>query len=210
MKMRVWYLLVFAIWPQSSAAQVECPSIDDDITRLSCYDAKYGIVAAEEEAAPASEQIEITVDLGEWDKRVDVSALTDEKNVFLFLQSTNRIPGSYGGSGNGRLWLRCMENTTAVLFDFNDHFMSDIQGYGRVEYRIDDLELASISTSTSTDNKTLGLWRGSAAIPFIKRLLGHDQLIVRATPYNESPMTLTYDIRGIDDAIVELRETCSW
>ncbi len=186
-------------------AEKNCKTVPDDVERLACYDAAFGVFVAQPQP---DEQV---ADLGKWERRIDVSALTDEKNVFLLLDSENQISGRYGNTmGTGRLWLRCMENTTAVLMDFNGHFMSDIQGYGRVEYRIDELPLATVSTATSTDNSTLGLWRGGASIPFIKRLIGHDQLIIRATPYNESPKTLTFDIRGIDEAIVELRETCSW
>jgi len=131
--------------------------------------------------------------------------------VFLRLTSENPIAGRFGNAGNGLLLLRCMENTTAVVFRFNDQFMASIQSYGVIEYRIDKSPIVwRLYTQESTDNMALGLWRGRAAIPFIKSLLGHETLLVRATPFNESPVTLTYDISGIDNAIAPLRKTCRW
>lgn len=188
-------------------AQEDCVSIEDDTDRLNCFDAVFVGTAPDEQQAVVETETE---DPGKWQKRVDVSVLTDDKNVFLSLASENEIAGRYNSPGNGTLLLRCMENTTSAIFSFNENFMSDIQGYGQVEYRIDDNALAEISTNTSTDNMALGLWNGGSSIPFIKKLLAGDQLIIRATPYSESPMTLTYDVRGLEVAIGELRESCGW
>ena len=103
-----------------------------------------------------------------------------------------------------------MENTTTVLINFNNHFMSDHAGGGTVEFRRDDSPLYKSRMNESNDNSSLGLWNGGNAIPFIKGLLGTKQLIVRATPFSESAITLTFDVTGVDNAITELRETCSW
>lgn len=184
-----------------AGAQERCKTITDDAARLACYDVENDVLEI---------TTEDPIGIGKWDKQIRVSPMTDDRNIYLRLESENQIRGRFGGPGNAVLWLRCMENTTAVLMDFNGHFMSDIQGYGRVEYRLDDAEMARFATTASTDNSTLGLWRGNVAIPFIKRLLAHERLILRATPYNESAVTATFDIRGIDEAVIELRETCGW
>lgn len=149
-------------------------------------------------------------DNGKWIVKTDVSSLTDDKNIFLSLLSENEVPGPYGGRGNGVIWIRCMENTKAVLIAFNDHFMSDNAGGGRVEYRLDDALATHSNFRESNDNKALGLWNGGSSIPFIKKMLGKKQLIVRATPFSDSAVTLTFDIAGIDNAIGSVRETCDW
>lgn len=141
---------------------------------------------------------------------MDSSALTDEKSVFLQLDSNDNIRAKFGAVGPATLLLRCMENTTAAIFRFNDHHMADLQSYGVIEYRLDKEQMSKIRTQESTDNKALGLWSGAKAIPFAKSLLGHETLILRATPFGESPIISTFDIRGIDSAITELRETCNW
>lgn len=103
-----------------------------------------------------------------------------------------------------------MENTTALTLNFNEHYMSDIQGYDRVEYRLDDQSRALVHMHESTNNKVLGLWDDQRSILFIRRLFSHDTLVVRATPYNESAITVTFPISGVKDAVAELRESCGW
>lgn len=182
-------------------AQEECTGIVDDNARLACYDLAFGAKDTTRDQRN---------EFGQWNKRVETSDMTDEKNVFLSLSSSNNIRGRYGKSGPAQLYFRCMENTTAVLVILNENFLSDIQGYGVVQYRLDKEPMNKIRMSASTDNEALGLWRGNQAIPFIKSVLDNKQLIIRATPYNESAVTATFDIRGIEAAIVELRETCNW
>lgn len=222
----------------ANADFLECLEIEDEVDRLRCYDAHAEASAAEVSAeaaaadaeaaaatalaeaaaaeaaaleeAPTAESVEPVVDTGNWGISVDQSPLTDDKTVILRVTSENTIRGRYGSSGRGFLLIRCMENTTSAYIGFNDQFMSDIQGYGRVEYRIDDDTMRRINMSASTDNMVLGLWNGGRSIPWVKQLIGHDQLIVRATPFNESASTMTFDISGLDQAITELRQTCSW
>lgn len=192
---------LFLVTSSSVFAQEQCKTIRDDAARLSCYDIALGVLESETEAVE---------DNGNWVVKTDVSPLTDDKNVFLSLRSENEVSGPYGGRDKGAIWLRCMENTTAVLITFNDHFMSDNAGGGRVEYRLDDASLTHANFRESNDNKALGLWNGGSAIPFIKRMLSRNQLIVLATPFSDSAITLTFNIAGIDNAISSLRETCNW
>jgi len=103
-----------------------------------------------------------------------------------------------------------MEDTTAIQFQVGDHFLSDIQGYSKVEYRLDTAPMASKTFRASTSNETLGLWSGRSAIPFVKQMLGRDRMIVRITPYNESPVMMEFTIAGLQKDIATLRETCKW
>ncbi|WP_157966243.1 type VI secretion system-associated protein TagO [Oceanibium sediminis] len=177
-----------------------CRTIDDDTIRLQCYDDAFSMAEVSEE--PES--------VGKWKMTIDSSELTDDRNVFLVLFSEDLVRGRFGESGYARLLIWCRENTTAVIFGFNDQFMASAQGYGTVEYRVDKQQMRTVRMQESTDNTVLGLWSGGQSIPFIKELLGHETLIVRATPFNESSVTVKFDISGLDNAITELRETCSW
>ncbi|MFC2970160.1 type VI secretion system-associated protein TagO [Acidimangrovimonas pyrenivorans] len=195
----------------------DCAKIANDTVRLACYDAIFGkpkdgtedksVSAPSSDTDPAAD----AGDTGKWQMRTDTSKMTDQKSVFLSLESENDVPGRFGGGGGpATLVLRCMENTTALLFSMNNQFMADIQGYGRVEYRIDDQKMGRVNMNESTDNSMLGLWSGGRSIPFIKKLMGHDRLVLRATPYNENTYTVSFDIKGLDNAIGELRQTCHW
>lgn len=194
-------ILLLTTTVSGASAQEECKSILDDDARLACYDLALGVKEIDEPNITGS---------GKWNVRTDTSAMTDQKSVYLRLESDDSIRGKYGKPGPATLLLRCRENTTSAFFILNDLFLSDIQGYGNIEYRLDSLKMEKIRTETSTDNKALGLWSGSRAIPFIKKMLNHEKMVIRATPYNDSAVIATFDIRGIDQAISELRETCNW
>lgn len=187
-------------------AQEDCIEIDDDASRLACYDKSLG----RQQATATENDIEdIEADTGNWDVRIDTSQMTDETNVFVSL-SSNDIAYCSWGSEPVRLLLRCLENTTAAMFITSCHVTSGHGGYGRITYRVDDRKPVMRSFEASTDNRALGLWSYRRARPFIDQLMGGNRLIMRFTPYSESPREVEFDISGIDEAIKPLRETCGW
>ena len=196
-----------------NADPASCAKLTTDATRLACYDALFGKpdTSASTSAAAANDLPQPTTTKPDnWMVATDKSKMTDQKNVYLAVNSDNAIPGTYGGSGPAQLTLRCQENTTSAILSVNDHFLSDIQGYGDVEYRIDKEKMHTAYMGASTDNTALGLWNGGSAIPFIRQLMGHHRLVVRVTPYNESPVEATFDISGLDAVLPDLRRTCHW
>ena len=202
MIIRIAFLFCIASGAGAPAfTQEKCRSISDDAARLACYD-------LENEASKPT--IDTGNSLGKWQKHSDTSQLTDDKNVFLQLESDDPVAGRFGGAEPATLIIRCRENTTSAFFVFNDLFMADIQGYGTIDYRLDDAPMKKLRANASTDNSALGLWSGGSAIPFIKSMLGKNRLVVRATPFNESAITVSFSISGLDEAVKELRETCHW
>lgn len=88
--------------------------------------------------------------------------------------------------------------------------MSDYGSKGEITNRLDKEDAKSRDFTESNDNEALGLWHGGVAIPFVKELFGHDTLLVRATPYSESAVTMEFDISGTEVAATPLREACNW
>ncbi len=146
---------------------------------------------------------------GRWSIRTSTNAIDDSKIVLV---STNRsVVGSdnYGNSITASVLLRCMENTTSLILNTSE-FMSDTQGFGRVDFRVDDKKAQRLNMIGSTDNRALGLWNGRRSIPVIKSMFDGEKLTLRFTPYNENPITATFNIQGVENAVAELRETCNW
>lgn len=167
--------------------------------------------AAPEAEAPDEAQTEaVSEKPGKWVVTEDKSAFDDSRTVVLSLESEEPIRGQFGAPGPAVLHLRCMENTTVAYLWLNDLFLSDLQGYGVVDYRIDQRKASTIRTEGSTDNKALGLWSGNKSIPFIKEMLDGKSIAFRATPFNESPVEFTFDLTGLDVAVKPLREACAW
>lgn len=104
-----------------------------------------------------------------------------------------------------------MENTTALFFATHCHMTSSrYNDYGDIEYRLDRDPAGVVSANESTDSSSLGLWSGARSIPFIKGMFGKSELVVRMTPYGESPFMATFDISGLEKRIAPLREACGW
>lgn len=190
-------------FPSSALSQADkCAGIENDLDRLACYDAASGRTPSSKTSKAA----------GSWNERIVTSEFEDTKDVFLYVDSEAPIDcGSLRGSSEARLFLRCMENTTAVIIQTKCHLTSSrYNGYGDVDVRMDDAPAKVVSMESSTSNDALGLWSGGKAIPFIKSMIGKEKLITRFTPFSESPVTARFDITGLDEAIAPLRESCGW
>lgn len=196
------------------AALERCRALKTASARLGCYDSLLPPTADGAESAPAAPAVSQTpksLATGKWSVRTETSKMADTWDVFLTLGSENLVKcRSFGGRSEMRLVLRCMENTTSAFMVGDCHFASGFQGYGRVTYRVDKKKARTVSMDASTDNEALGLWRGRTAIPFIKQLIGGETLLMRATPFNESPIEVEFDIRGLEEAVKPLRESCGW
>ncbi len=187
----------------TGATAQECIEIQDSDARLACYDAAAGFVSTiEPDPSPP----------GNWKVGFDTSALRDTRDVYLSTSAdTATTCRSFGGGSNiPTLFLRCQENTTSLVIGSNCQMVSGHSNYGRVDFRIDAEPAGRMNMQESTTNTALGLWRGREAIPFIRRLLGKDKLLVRFIPFNQNPQEFTFDISGLDEAIAPLREECNW
>ena len=149
-------------------------------------------------------------DHGKWQIQEDKSQLDDSATVILSVDSTATIAGQYGSAGPATLVLRCQEGTTSAFMTLNDMFLADIEGFGTVNFRIDDKKADKVQMRASTDNKALGLWDGRGSIPFIKKLMAGQKVVFRATPMSESPVEFSFDLAGLTPAIASLRKACKW
>jgi len=145
-----------------------------------------------------------------WSVSEQRSPIDDSTNVYLTLSSDEEIRGRFGRPGYAKMVVRCKENTSTVYFRMNNLFLADIQSYGNVVTRLDKDKARTYRMKESTDNEALGLWRGGTAIPFIKSLFDHDKLLVQITPYNESPVIATFNIKNLRKAIEPMRKACNW
>ncbi|AMO78045.1 hypothetical protein PcP3B5_46530 [Pseudomonas citronellolis] len=178
-------------------ASEKCIAIASDSERLACYDMEY---------RPSP----VVAKVSKWDVSESSSKMDDSKTVSLHLESNEPIQRRFGGSESADIYIRCQEKSTSMYFIYAGNFLSSIQGYGEVTYRVDDQKPVTREFEESTDNKALGLWNGGTAIPFIKRLFGKNLLTVRITPFNESPVTTQFQISGLEEAIKPLRAACGW
>lgn len=191
-----------AIAAEPDREMAGCAAIEASVNRLSCFD---DLAKKRNVAGPA-----VTVETkGKWSVVSETSKIDDSTNVSVSLESDNTFTGRFGRQLTASTYIVCRENKTQFYFIFGDHFLSDIQSYGDVTYRIDKKPARSEGMTASTDNSALGLWNG-AGVPFIKDLLSAKYLLVQVTPYNESAVTAEFTVAGLERAILPLRKACGW
>jgi len=170
--------------------------------RLSCYD---DLAKTRNVASPEIE----TAKNGDWNVQTETSKVDDSKNVYLRVDSIDTFRDRYGNSKSATFFITCQEHSTQTFFVLGGMFLADTGGFGDVTVRIDRNKAQTMSLTESTDNQALGIWRG-AGVPFIKSLIGKTRLLLVATPYNESSITVEFNITGLGEALQPLREACSW
>lgn len=190
----LWGLIPLAAHAQDPRI---CAALSDDKARLECYDLIHRKTANVTTAS-------------KWQVRQEKSRLDDSQEVFLWVTSIEPIRGKYGQDKYGTLFITCRDRKTNIYFGFGDHFMSSLNGGGKVSARVDTNTPKTLPMIESNDHSSLGLWGNRTAVPYIKDLLGGKSLYVRGLPYNESAIEMDFPIAGIEDAIKPLREACKW
>ncbi|WP_425962326.1 type VI secretion system-associated protein TagO [Rhizobium nepotum] len=113
----------------SLAQQPSCSAIADNIERLACYDKESGRTPKTETA---------TAQNSDWVVKTEVSKLTDQKGVFLSLQSKEPVSCRWNQNQRAYLTIRCHEDTTAIYVSADCHMTSsNYNDYGDVTYRVE-------------------------------------------------------------------------
>lgn len=188
-----------------AATGEDCAKNDNDAERLACYDK---IFKTDQKPAQAEPQ----VDVGKkgWDVWKSQSKIDDSVSDLMMLLSDNIVNERAGTMGYGTIGIKCHQKTTTITFNAGEFFLVDDDDYGRVTYRLDKEKAKTKRMDVTSDNKALGLWSNSETIPFIKEMFGHDKIIVQITPYQETPATMEFTIKGLEEAIKPLRKACGW
>jgi len=182
----------------------ECASIERPLTRLSCYDGIMGQKSLQNESLPT--------DGNGWKLETELNKLTNFENLTLQLASNEKIKVQYANPVEANLTIGCINNNTSFVIWFGGNYMSEIGDFGIVDYRIGDQPADSVRMTSTAENRALALERGVVAIPFVSSLLEHDTLLISARPinYDDGTVVATFNISGLDDAIIPLRRACSW
>lgn len=177
-----------------------CRKIASDVDRLACYDKAFPVAAD----AESEDILPVGVrKVGEWFVKESKSKIDDSIEVFVFI----RADGEKQSRRSSALYIRCVENQTAVLISWSDYLGSDPVS---VTTRIDSKPAETKRWGTSTGGNMFGLWSGASAIAFVKQLIDAKTLAVRTAGYRESPKTESFTLEGMGEAIKPVRTACKW
>lgn len=197
MKSHILAAAITFVAGQAATAGESCTRISDPGQRLECFDAAFA------QSAPAGNR-------QGWRMRVDKSPLDDSDIVVVFKRSREVIAESDGKPEHGGVAFLCEEGQTSVSFYFAGLFLTKFDGGDQVAYRIDQLPAQHRAMVVSTDNQRIGVQSSDDAIALATELMAAEQLYVRATPMYESPVGMTFDLDGLEEALAPLRAACAW
>lgn len=180
----------------------KCAVVKSSVDRLACYD---DLAKMRDGSAPGSR----TERVGNWNVTTETSKIDDSTNVFMRLVSENTFSDRYGNQRAGDIYIVCREHRTDLYIILGGMFLADSGGFGQVTVRIDRNKARVLYFSASTDHQALGLWRG-AGVGFIKQMMNGKRVLFEVTPFNESAVTVEFEIDGLDNAIKPLRKACGW
>lgn len=187
--------------PVNQLDLARCAQVANAVQRLECYD---GLAKKAGVDRPAVE----TSNHGAWKVSTETSKIDDSKNVYLGLDSNEPIVDRFGRADHrATIIIRCKEGTTAFYVVWGRTFIGSDKT--RVTYRLDRDKAEILGVDISSDHYATGLFN-SASIPFIRRMFGREQLLMQVQPYSESPITVTFNIGGLQDAIKPLVQACKW
>ncbi len=173
-----------------------CAIVEGDLSRLECYDTlaqRHGL------NGPQAQPVNVSGN-GKWAVNVETNPIDDSKTVTLLLMADE------GKNRWGRpiaMLVRCRSNETDLFIAWNDYLGSEAD----VLSRVGSDKARTRRWSMSTDKKATF---HPQPIAFLKSMMEADSLVTQVTPYNESPVTAVFDIKGLSEAIKPLRETCHW
>lgn len=200
----LWGILTFSYLVGGTAFAADlkkniakCAQILGALERLECFDA-----LAHTQGVDKPKDVTPAIGgKGKWEVSVESNPVDDTKTVTLTLMSD----GARSRWGNPvGLAIRCKSNETNFFIAWQDY----LGRKATVLTRLGQEKAVTSEWSLSTDSKAT-FYPGSP-ISYIKQMMANSSFVAQVTPYNESPVTATFDIKGLENAVKPLRETCHW
>lgn len=178
-------------------ALLKCQSEAKNDSRLACYD----------KALPpkASEEVKPAVGVGKWQVSTKSSPVDDSENVFVSLSANESFRSQFGESVTPDLYITCREKKTELYINWDTYLgLNETQ----MLFRLDKQKAKTKTWNISSDTKAV-FYRGNV-IEFVKSLSQANMMFTQITPYNESPVSATFDLAGLSEALKPLQKACGW
>ena len=140
------------------------------------------------------------------------SPMDDSKGVLLTLDSDDVIQGPVETT-RPSLQVRCQEGKTDVyvVTGMAASIEEDVDGspsdYHTVRMRLDDAAAETEPWLESTDHTALFVGMGQE---LARELSNANTYTFQFTPFDGSPQTMRFDVRGLDPHLHKLAEACGW
>lgn len=145
---------------------------------------------------------------GKWQYSEGRSPMDDSKTVVLALLAENQIEG-WLARERPTLIVRCRENETDAYISVGMPSSVEFGETSRhtVRVRLDDQDAVTEMWSQSTDTEALFSPR---PVPLARQIAAAERLRFGFTPFNADPVVVEFDLRGFEEHVGTVAETCNW
>jgi type VI secretion system protein VasI len=166
-----------------------CAVIENGVERLAAYD-----LLAQQIGVDKPSKVEKNA-AGKWTMTREISPLDDKAILILSLVSEEPVKAGYK-TGHPALFIRYKEGLLECFINYG-FFLGTTTTL--VTTRLDKNEPKTHDWNVSSDHKAI--FYPSGVNWFVKSMTNSTSLIVRLTPHGESPVTSSFDISGLAQAI---------
>lgn len=171
-----------------------CKTIDSPVERLQCFD------NLETSDFEISSKPSLPKGTGDWEVSESANPIDDTLTVTAILSSENA--SNYLGE-KVTMILRCKSGRTEAYINWNDYLGSR----AIVTDRIDKAPAERLGWQLSTDSQAS--FRPRAQM-FMESLAEATTYLAQVTPYNESPVTASFNVLGARGVVDRIRVACGW
>lgn len=191
--------------PDITKQIAKCAAIKGDLMRLECFDTlARGSKLAGPQPLPTK-----TTGTGKWQVSRDKNPIDDSERVTLILVSDS----ARSQFGEAIAFVaRCQSGKTEAYINWNDFLGDDsssvYETWKTVTVRIGSEKAQTQRWDVSSDSKATFAPGGGSNL--LKSMARADTFLAQTTPYNENPVTVTFDTRGLANALKPLAQACNW
>ena len=171
-----------------------CKTIDSSVERLQCFDK---LEWSHPENSPQPSTVEGS---GDWVISESVDPFDDTATITAILASEN---ASNYLSERVTMVLRCKSGQTEAYINWHEYLGSTAV----VTDRIDKAPTERLGWQLSTDSQASFRPR---ARKFMESLAEATTYLAQVTPYNESPVSASFNVLGAKEVIGRIKTACSW
>ncbi|UUE36570.1 type VI secretion protein [Pectobacterium aroidearum] len=186
---------------QKLESRDQCQDETNGTKRLACYDRFFPTTFTK---SKVSDQLS-PESKGSWSVNVKTSPIDDSQNVFVSLDANESFAAPFGERVRPTLYVLCREKKTELLINWDVYLGLDET---TMLHRLDKQKAVNRTWSISTDTKAV--FYNGRPIEFIKSLMSSEKMYAQITPYNENSVGVTFDLKGLSNAIKPLQQACGW
>lgn len=144
-----------------------------------------------------------------WQEVTSVTGVRSGRaNIAVLRRETARLES--GDPQIVEMIIRCRNNQTNLILTFPGQEMSDKGPLSEGYFTLDSGQPQIVEFGLSKVPETIGIWQGFRAVPVLRQMLDAKKMDVTIWNAAGQEINVNFDLGGLPDAVMGVRESCQW